>query len=77
MIFKYKKLGVKRVYNKFTWENTAKGYIDIIKRKSKSKEHSNGKDFNKFSIHPYFKNPKNNDKITLDKLKKIYFEGGE
>ena len=67
----YKEQGIKRVKNKYTWEATARGYIEAIQEAVNAK-----KDYHTSPIHPYFISPEKSNRIRLDWLKKIYL-GGE
>ncbi|RKD32738.1 glycosyltransferase [Thermohalobacter berrensis] len=70
---KYQQKGLERVFSKYTWNSTAKGYIEVIKRKLN--EMKKGKKFNKLKIHPFFKEPLNNEPVSLDWLKETYLGG--
>ncbi|MFY9278737.1 MAG: glycosyltransferase [Caldicoprobacterales bacterium] len=63
----YKRQGIERVKSKYTWEATAKTYLEAIQKAVATK-----KDYHILPIHPYFISPDELDKIELDWLKKIY-----
>jgi sucrose-phosphate synthase len=67
----YNKQGMNRVRSKYTWDATAKGYINSIKDVL-----ANTKDYNRVDIHEYFVNPTPENKIKLSWLKEMYL-GGE
>ena len=62
----YQKQGLYRVKTAFTWENTAKIYIEAIQNRLQNPIKST------LDIHPYFESPTQHE-LTFDIVKDVYF----
>jgi sucrose-phosphate synthase len=61
----YQRQGIKRVYSKYTWDNTAKQYLDTIEEKII--------EFKQNSLDTYFKNIENfQEHLSVEDLKKHF-----
>ncbi len=67
----YQEQGLYRVNSKYTWASTAKNYLNAIEEKIKENRNNN-----KLIINLYFIDPKDENRIEIEELKKIYLEGG-
>jgi len=65
----YKNAGINRVFDKFTWDNTAKNYLEIIKEKM------NNNQYKTIEIPEYFFSPNKKNEISLEWLEKTYLKG--
>nr|WP_205617946.1 glycosyltransferase [Caldisalinibacter kiritimatiensis] len=68
----YQQAGIERVFSKYTWDSTAKSYLDIINKKLE--EAKENKSFANIEIHPYFKKPTEKEPVSLEWLKATYLE---
>lgn len=67
---KYRKAGMKRVEEKYTWESTAQGYLEQIKKILENKQRYVPQD--RLAIPDYFVTANQDQDITLEKLKELY-----
>lgn len=70
---KYQKAGLHRVYSRYTWDSTAKGYLKVIEEKIEMAK--KGENFNYMDIDLFFNDPQNNKPVSIEWLKEKYLEG--
>ena len=63
--------GRQRVLDRYTWERTAQGYLDVIHRVVAEPEARRPDEL--LPIHPYFRDPTSASDISLGELKELYF----
>lgn len=66
---KYQQLGIERVISRYTWKQTAKGYLNVARDISSG----SSKTSHKLEIPDFFMSPTPENDITLERLKEIYF----
>ncbi len=63
--------GRQRVLDRYTWERTADNYLAVIKDIVVAPEARRAEEL--LPIHPYFRDPKPENDVTLDELSTLYF----
>jgi len=67
---RYAEAGYRRVRSRYTWERTAEGYLDAIDRAVTGP--SPRRLDRLLPIHPYFRDPRPENDVTLDELGNLY-----
>jgi sucrose-phosphate synthase len=67
--------GRQRVLQRYTWERTARSYLDLIAEIVARPEARRTRDF--LPIHPYFLNPEPETDISMEELARLYFCGSQ
>ena len=66
----YRDAGIERVIERYTWERTAEGYLDVL---AAIRDESAVSSSNRLAIPEYFINPDSTTDISRDTLAEIYF----
>ena len=66
----YAEAGRRRVHDRYTWENTARKFEQILVGLTHDPPRPTG-----MAIHPYFLQPTPENDIPLEELAKLYFKG--
>lgn len=68
---KFAQRGRQRVLERYTWERTAERYLNVLTEIIAEPKARRPDELE--PIHPYFRNPTEEDGITLDELRSLYF----
>jgi len=69
----FSRRGRQRVLDRYTWERTAEGYLDVIEEIVAAPDARRPDE--RLPVHPYFCRPTVANDVTLDELKALYFRG--
>lgn len=69
---KFAEAGYRRVQERYTWQRTADGYLDLIEGIVTDPDHRRSE--NLLPIHPYFRDPTPESDISLEELDDLYIK---
>lgn len=69
----FSRRGRQRVLDRYTWERTAQGYLEVIEELVANPDSRRSAQL--LPIHPYFQNPEPVNEVSLEELSGLYFEG--